>query len=272
MTTHIQFLGISAYRITTDDGRVVMMDPFLDANPVSPLKVADLDRVDLILVTHAAFDHLGDAEAIARKTGAPVVCGGEVRAYLVARGVPRAQVRAVVWGLEVDIAGFRLRPVESHHWSQITLPDSSLVSGVPMGFILYTEPEVRIYHHGDTALFSDLKLIGELYQPHVGLIGMTNAPETLARLEGPGQLTTGEMDPREAVLAAQWLGLDVVLPCHYSHPDTDDMRAFLAHLDEARARGERVPRAVVLWAGETFDYSGAEGGMVRPQDVHTIER
>jgi L-ascorbate metabolism protein UlaG (beta-lactamase superfamily) len=148
--------------------------------------------------------------------------------------------------------------VESHHWSQIVLPDGSLVSGVPMGFILYAEPGARIYHHGDTALFSDLKLIGELYQPHVGCIGMANAPEVLARVEGPGRLTTAEMDPREAAQAAQWLGLEVVLPCHYSHPDTDEVEAFLAHLDEARARGERVPRAVVLRAGETFSYHGSQ--------------
>jgi len=165
MTTHTQFLGVSALRISTDDGRVVMMDPFLDANMVSPLKVAHLDRGDLILITHAAFDHLGDAEAIAKKTEAPVVCGWDVRAYLMARGVPGRQVRAAVWGLEVDIAGFRVRPVESHHWSQLTLPNGSLISGVPMGFVLSAEPGVCIYHHGDTALFSDLKLMGELYQP-----------------------------------------------------------------------------------------------------------
>jgi L-ascorbate metabolism protein UlaG (beta-lactamase superfamily) len=256
MTTRIQFLGISAYRITSDDGRVAMIDPFLDANPVSPLKVADVDRVDLILVTHAAFDHLGDAEAIATKTGAPIVCGGDVRAYLTARGMPGAQVRAVVWGLEVNIAGFLVRSVESHHWSHVTLPDGSLASGVPMGFILDVEPGVCIYHHGDTALFSDLKLIGELYKPTVGLIGITNAPEVLAQIEGPGELTTAEMDPREASLAARWLGLEVVLPCHYSHPDSDDMRAFLFQLREANARGERVPRAVVLRAGETFQYGG----------------
>jgi L-ascorbate metabolism protein UlaG (beta-lactamase superfamily) len=258
MTTRIQFLGISAYRICTDDGRVVMVDPFLDGNAVSPLKVADLHRVDLILVTHAAFDHLGDAEAIAKKTGAPVVCGGEVRSYLLAQGVPGRQVRAVTWGLEVEIAGLRARSVESHHWSQLTLPDGSFISGVPMGFILRTEPGVCIYHHGDTAIFSDLKLIGDLYKPDVGLIGMTNAPEVMAQFEGPGQLSTAEMDPREAALAAQWLGLDVVLPCHYSHPDSDDMRAFLDYLHDAQASGKRVPRAVVLRAGETFDYGGAQ--------------
>ncbi len=258
MTTRIEFLGISAYRITTDDGRVVMLDPFLNGNPVSPVKVADLDRVDLLLVTHAAFDHLGNTDAIAKKTGAPVVCGGEVRAYLLAQGVPAQQVRAVTWGLEVEIAGFRVRSVESHHWSQLTLPDGSFISGVPMGFILRTESQVCIYHHGDTAIFSDLKLIGDLYKPDVGLIGMTNALEVMALVEGPGRLTTAEMDPREAALAAQWLGLDVVLPCHYSHPDSDDMRALLDHLCDAQARGMRVPRAVVLHAGETIEYGGRQ--------------
>jgi L-ascorbate metabolism protein UlaG (beta-lactamase superfamily) len=245
MTTRIRFLGISAYCITAQDGRVVIVDPFLDANPVSPLKVADLDRVDLILVTHAAFDHLGDTKAVAKKTGAPVVCGGEVRAYLLAQGLPGSQVRAVVWGLELEVAGFRVRSVESHHWSQLTL-------------VLHIEPDVCIYHHGDTAIFSDLKLIGELYRPNVGLIGMTNAPEVMAQFDGPGRLTTAEMDPLEAALAAQWLGLDVVLPCHYSHPDSEDMRAFLGHLREARARGERVPHAVVLRVGETFEYDASQ--------------
>lgn len=258
MTTRIQFLGISAYRITTDDGRVVIIDPFLDDNPASILRVSDLRRVDLLLITHAAFDHLGDCEAIAKKTGAPVLCGGEVRAYLTAKGLPGSQVRAVVWGLEVQIAGFRIRSVESHHWSQLTMPDGSLLSGVPMGFVLYVEPGVRIYHHGDTAIFGDLKLIGELYKPNVGLIGVTNSPEVMAQFEGPGRLTTAEMDPREAALAAQWLGLDVVLPCHYSHPDSDDVCAFLDHLREAGNSGTPVPRAVVLRPGDTFEYAARE--------------
>jgi L-ascorbate metabolism protein UlaG (beta-lactamase superfamily) len=258
MTTRIQFLGISAYRITADDGRVVIIDPFLDDNPASVLRVSDLSRVDLLLVTHAAFDHLGDTEAIARMTGAPVLCGGEVREYLMAKGVPGAQIRAVVWGLEVHVAGFTIRSVESHHWSQLTMPNGSFLSGLPMGFVLYAEPGVRIYHHGDTAIFSDLKLIGELYKPNVGLIGVTNSPEVVAQFDGPGRLTTAEMDPREAALAAQWLGLDVVLPCHYSHPDSEDMRAFLHHLREASALGTSVPRAVVLRPGDTFEYEARE--------------
>ena len=127
-----------------------------------------------------------------------------------------------------------------------------------LGFeVQWASPGVRFYHHGDTALFSDLKLIGELYEPNVGCIGMANAPDVLARVEGPGHLTTAEMDPREAALAAQWLRLEVVLPCHYSSPDTDEMQAFLGHLDEARRHDDWVPRAVVLRPGETFSYSGS---------------
>lgn len=74
MATQIQFLGVASYRITSSEGKVILIDPFLEQNPVSPLKVKDLERVDLILVTHLAFDHMGDAEEIAKKFSCPVCC------------------------------------------------------------------------------------------------------------------------------------------------------------------------------------------------------
>ena len=98
-STRIRFLGVAAYEIVTRDGRHILVDPFLDQNPRSPMRSGDFSRVDLIVVSHAAFDHLGDTEAIARRTGAPVICGGEVRAYLVAKGVPATQIRATTWGI-----------------------------------------------------------------------------------------------------------------------------------------------------------------------------
>jgi L-ascorbate metabolism protein UlaG (beta-lactamase superfamily) len=251
MTTTLRFLGVAAYELVTSQGQHILLDPFLDENPGAPLRSDDLARVDLILVTHAAFDHLGDTEAIARRTGAPVVCGGEVKAYLTARGLPPEQIRATTWGIAVEVAGVRVQPVECHHWSQIKLPDGSLASGVPMGFVVYADPGVRFYHYGDTALFSDLRLIAELYQPTVGCLGIANPQEILHRVSGPGRLLTAEMSPREGVLAAQWLALDTVLPCHYLTPD-DDVREFLACLAAAQARGERVPAAVVLQPGETL--------------------
>ncbi len=250
MTTRIRFFGVAAYEIITGSGQHVLIDPFLDENPGSPVKVDDLERVDLVLVTHGAFDHLGDTEKIARRTGALVLCGGEIKAYLMAKGIPADQIQAIVWGIAVEIAGVRVQPVESHHWSQVQMPDGSFASGVPMGFIVYADPDVRFYHYGDTALFSDLKLIGERYRPTVGCVGITQPAELMPRIGGPGRMLTGEMSPQEGLLAAQWLGLSTVLPCHYIDPSCADVRAFRQLADEARSRGENIPEVVVMAPGD----------------------
>jgi L-ascorbate metabolism protein UlaG (beta-lactamase superfamily) len=252
---HIRYLGVAGYELITPKDEHIFIDPFLDENPGAPFKSDQIERADLILVTHGAFDHLGDTEEIARRTGAPVVCGADVKAYLKAKGIPDSQIRATVWGIACEVAGFRIQPVECRHWSQVKLPDGSLVSGVPIGFVVHVEPGLRFYHYGDSALFSDLKLIGELYRPNVGAIGIANPQEILHMVSAPGRMLTSEMSPREGVMAAQWLGLDVVLPCHYINPDGDgDVAAFTRHLDEARARGERTPRSLVMRAGEILPW------------------
>ncbi len=256
MTTHIRFLGVAAYEIVTSQDQHILVDPFLDDNPGSPVKSHELERVDLIVVSHAPFDHLGDTEQLARRTGAPVICGGEVKAYLVAKGVPAEQLRATTWGIAVEVAGIKVQPVECHHWSQIQMPDGSFASGVPMGFVIYADPGVRFYHYGDTALFSDMRLIAELYRPTIGCLGITNPVEILARVSGPGRMLTAEMSPREGALAAQWLGLETVLPCHYIDPDCDDVREFNRHLDEARQHDQTVPRSVVLTPGDVLTVDG----------------
>jgi L-ascorbate metabolism protein UlaG (beta-lactamase superfamily) len=252
MPTQIRFLGVAAYEIVTSGEQHILIDPFLDENPRSPIRSADLERVDLVLVSHAAFDHLGDTEAIARRTGAPVVCGGEVKAYLTAKGIPEDQIRATTWGIAVEVAGIRVQPVECHHWSQIRMPDGTYATGVPMGFVVYADAGVRFYHYGDTALFSDLRLIADLYEPTIGCVGVSQPWEITDRVTGPGRMITGEMSPREAALAARWLGLETVLPCHYIDPDNDDVREFNRHLDEARATGEPVPNSLVMRPGDVL--------------------
>src|SRR5688572_8230144 len=172
--TRFRFFGVAAYEIITSRGQHILMDPFLDDNPGSPVKSHELERVDLIIVSHAPFDHFGDTEKIARWTGAPVICGGEVKAYLTAKGIPAEQIRATTWGIAVEVAGIKVQPVECHHWSQLQMPDGTYASGVPMSFVVYADPDVRFYHYGDTAIFSDLKLIGELYQPTIGCVGIAN--------------------------------------------------------------------------------------------------
>jgi L-ascorbate metabolism protein UlaG (beta-lactamase superfamily) len=252
MTTSIRFFGVAAYEIVNSLGQHILIDPFLDDNPGSPITSDQLERVDLIIVSHAPFDHLGDTEQIARRTGAPIICGGEIKAFLIARGIPAEQIRATTWGIRVKVAEIEVQPVECHHWSQIQMPDGSFASGVPMGFIVYADPGVRFYHYGDTSLFSDLKLIGALYQPTIGCIGIANDPRIVARVSGPGEMLTAEMSPREGALAAQWLGLQTALPCHYIDPDCAEVHEFHACLAQAAQRDEHVPESVALKPGEIY--------------------
>jgi len=253
MSTKIRFFGVAAYELITAAGQHILIDPFLDENPGSPVKSAELPRVDLILVSHAAVDHLGDTESIARRTRAPIICGGEVRAYLMDKGIPGEQIRATTWGIAVEVAGIKVQPLECHHWSQIKMPDGSFASGVPMAFIVYTDPGVRFYHYGDTAIFSDLKLQAELYQPTIGCIGIANPQEILHRYPMPGQMLTAEMSPLEGAMAAQWLQLKTVLPCHYINPDCAEVREFERLLILAEEAGAKVPRSIVLKPGETIE-------------------
>jgi L-ascorbate metabolism protein UlaG (beta-lactamase superfamily) len=248
--TRIRFLGVAAYEIVTRAGKRILLDPFLSGNPGAPVACDSFDGVDLVIVSHAAPDHLGDTEAIDRRYGCPVVCGGEVKAYLVAKGIPAGQIMATTWGIRIEVAGIEIQPLECHHWSQITMPDGAFASGVPIAFIVYPDEGVRFYHYGDTALFSDLKLQGEIYRPTIGCVGIANPHEVVARLNLPGRLLTAEMSPYEGALAAQWLGLQTVLPCHYIDPDDPDVRAFDGHLAELARQGKPVPRSLVLKPGD----------------------
>jgi L-ascorbate metabolism protein UlaG (beta-lactamase superfamily) len=247
MTTKLRFLGISAFEITNSLGTRVLIDPYLDANSASPIKTDDLERVDLILVTHAAYDHLGDTAKIAKKFNAPVICGADVRAHLIREGVAPGKLIMTVWGLTTEVAGIRVRSVESRHWSNITEADGTYLSGPPMGFIVHADAGVRIYHSGDSALFSDLRLLGQLYGPNIGLINVSLGP-----VLDPAYLN-GEMTPYEAALAAEWLGLDYVIPIHFATVDTD-VETFLELISRISRDTRRHLKAVLLKPGEVFTY------------------
>ncbi|HET6507865.1 MAG TPA: MBL fold metallo-hydrolase [Baekduia sp.] len=236
MSTEIRFLGVAGFEIV-GGGRRILIDPFLSASPAAPVRHEDLATPDVILVSHAAFDHLGDTAAIALRTGAPVVCGADVRIALLAEGVPSEQVRATVWGLVVELDGLLIRPVECHHWSMATLPDGSTVTGTPIAFIVEPEPGVRIYHYGDTAIF-DMRWIGELYRPTIGLIGCSQPRELLAGVPGPGRLVTGELSPDEAGRVAEMLGVELAVACHYLERN-DDVDAFVAAVAQHDSTGTR---------------------------------
>jgi len=263
--TRIRFHGVAAYEIINSRGQRILCDPFLDENPGAASASTAFDNVDLVVVSHAAYDHLGDTDKIALKYGCPVVCGGEVREWLMDRGVPAGQIRSTTWGIRVKVAGIEIQPLECHHWSQIKLSDGSYISGVPMAYIVYADENLRFYHYGDTALFSDLKLQAKLYQPNVGCIGIANPQEILHRNPMPGEMVTGEMSPYEGMLATQWLGLDVVLPCHYITLDGDaDVAEYVRHHEAARQRGEKIADPYLLRSGDWIELD-RDGRVLQPE-------
>lgn len=176
------------------------------------------------------------------------MCGGDTRAYLLAKGLPGNQVRATIWGVGIEVNGLRVQPVECHHASQVQMPNGSVASAPPLAFVIHADPGLRFYHHGDTALFTDMKLIGELYEPNAGCVGVGLPEEIIHRFGGPGRMTTGEMSPSEAVRAAEWLGLDTVFPCHYINPQSPFVREFV------RLMEGKGPRVVALKPGESYTF------------------
>jgi L-ascorbate metabolism protein UlaG (beta-lactamase superfamily) len=251
VATLITYFGAAGFELVGATHRI-LIDPFLSHNERAPVSPDDLETPDVILVTHAAFDHYGDTAAIAKRTGAPVVCDAAVTAMLVEEGVPRNRIQATTWGIVTEVAGLIVRPVECHHWSSGTLSDGRQVVGNPIAFIVETEPGVRVYHYGDTCIF-DMSLIGELYEPTVGLLGCTVPHELAPLVPGPGRFLSGEMDAEEAARAAEMLRLRIAVACHYLSKDAEVER-FLELVPRYDSTGTR--QAVAPEVGDTLVIDG----------------
>lgn len=178
----VLWLGQAATKITTPGGKVIVIDPWLTTNPKTPAQYKNLDalgRVDLILVTHAHGDHLGDAPALAKKHNAPVWAPAGLANSLVTLGMlpadlaPRMNKGGVITPLGPDI---KITMTRAEHSSELvwknpaTGNNETHVGGEPVGFILELENGFKIYHMGDTGLFGDMRWIGKYYKPDLLLI------------------------------------------------------------------------------------------------------
>ncbi len=178
----ILWLGQSATRITTPTGKVILIDPFLTKNPKTPQQWKNLDalgKIDLILVTHAHGDHLGDGPEIAMKQKAPLWGPAGLDQSLVTLGIlptelaPRMNKGGTITPLGPDI---KITMTRAEHSSELvwknpaTGKDETYVGGEPVGFVIELENGFKIYHMGDTGLFGDMKLIGEYYKPDLIMI------------------------------------------------------------------------------------------------------
>lgn len=253
MTTTITYHGISTYFVEGPNGSV-LFDPWFTGSPAAVVAADDIPTPDVIVASHAAWDHMADAANIALRTGATVVCGTDTAALLEQDGVPASQIRRTTWGIRVRFGDIVVRPVPCAHWSQATTKTGQVISGVPMAFVVEFEPDVRVYHFGDSAITQEMSLIGRLHRPTVGLLGCSQPWSLVA--PGGGEVVTGEMSPDEAALAAELLGVRFAVATHYESVDDPAVQRFLAAVPEADTSGARVPLAMT--AGQKLVIDGAD--------------
>jgi L-ascorbate metabolism protein UlaG (beta-lactamase superfamily) len=192
------WLGHGTFLFTTPQGRRILVDPWVKGNPACPDNQKTITKLDLILVTHGHFDHVGDAVEIASATGAPVVGSFEVCQWLARRGV--SQVLPMNKGGTQVVAGTRVTMVHALH-SSSHIDDAGITYlGEAAGYVLAFDPGPTVYFAGDTAVFSDMRLIGELYGPTIAILPI-------------GDLYT--MGPDAAAKACALLGVTRVVPMHF---------------------------------------------------------
>jgi L-ascorbate metabolism protein UlaG (beta-lactamase superfamily) len=193
----IIYHGHSSIQIVAGDKSLVI-DPFLRGNELAVTKPEDI-KTDVILLTHAHADHIMDADLIAKINDAPVVANPELAAYMSWKGV---KTKGMNIGGTIDLGFAQAKMIQAFHSSGIVIEEEQriLYGGMPAGYIVKING-VNILHAGDTALFSDMKMIGERHAIDVAFIPIGD------------HYTMGVED---ALQAAEWYNAKVVVPVHYN--------------------------------------------------------
>ncbi|MEA2071494.1 MAG: metal-dependent hydrolase [Asgard group archaeon] len=184
----IKWLGHAGFLIKDND-KTILIDPWLDGNPLAPMEAEDIKEADVVFVTHDHGDHgYADAVKICKKTGATFVSIFELANKAKSDGVENTLGGNI--GGTAQVAGLEVIFTLALHSSDV---------GTPIGFIIRM-PTRTLYHAGDTGIFTDMKLLGELYEPDLAFLPI-------------GSLYT--MGPKEAAKALRLLEVSKVIPMHY---------------------------------------------------------
>lgn len=220
----IRWFGHSGFEIIADK-KVILVDPFLTGNPKAAIKASDITRADIVCVTHDHGDHLGDAIDVCKRTGATFVGVYELGNYVQAQGV--TDVVAMNVGATLEVKGIKITMVQAFH---------SAERGSPVGFV-FDVGKARIYHAGDTGLFSDMRMIGQIYRPDIACLPIG------------GYYTMGA---REAAEAVRLLLPKIVFPMRYlTFPVLAQSADDFVNAIKEKGLGTQV---VVLKPGESYNF------------------
>jgi L-ascorbate metabolism protein UlaG (beta-lactamase superfamily) len=199
----LTWLGHSTFFLKTGQGKNLLFDPWLKNNPACPDAMKKIAAVDLMLISHGHFDHIEDAVEIALEHGPEVIGIFELCHWMQSKGVQNTL--GMNKGGTVQSGDIRITMVSADHSCGIIDKDATgkeilVYGGDPCGFVVTLEDGFKIYFAGDTNVFGDMKLIGDLYKPDVALLPIG------------GHFT---MSPTEAAMALRLLGVKKVVPMHY---------------------------------------------------------
>lgn len=226
---NVTYLGHSCFLVEAE-GKKVIIDPFLNHNPQAAMKAVDV-KVDAVLITHGHGDHIGDAVEIAHFNKCPIISNFEIAEYLGAKYDVKTHGMSIGGAHQFDFG--RVKLTLAFHGSGIELGNGEFAYGGQPAGILLTMGGKTLYHAGDTGLFGDMKLIGELNNLDIALLPI-------------GDNYT--MGPDDALLAASWLKAGVTVPMHYNTFDVikQDAEQYVGRLSEYNLRG------AVLKSGDTI--------------------
>lgn len=196
--TRVTWLGHATVLVQTAKGTNILIDPFIAQNPKYPKDFVLPEKIQTILLTHGHSDHISDVVPVAAKHGSTVVAIYELATWVAAKGV--THTIGMNLGGTVKLDDVAITMVEAKHSSAAQDEQGDHYAGVAAGYVLTIADGPVLYHAGDTAVFGDMKLIGELYQPEVAILPIG------------GHFTMG---PKEAALAVRLLGAETILPIHF---------------------------------------------------------